>query len=178
MQIETSLGAVRLRSWAPGDEAQLANQANDRAVWRNLLAGFPSPYTIEDAQFWISHASQCSPSVHLAIEVDAAVAGGIGVIVGSGTEEKTGQFGYWLGRAYWGRGIATVAAGAMLQYTKRHMDVVRLQAPVFEWNPPSMRVLEKIGFRREATLRKSAFKDGQLIDSVLFSYIIGTDGSR
>lgn len=178
MQIETSLSSVRLRSWLPGDALQLANQANDRAVWRNLFAGFPNPYTVEDAQFWISHASQCAPSVHLAIEVAGAVAGGIGVIVGSGTDEKTGQFGYWLGRVYWGRGVATAAASAMLQHAMCSMDVVRLQAPVFEWNPPSMRVLEKVGFKREAILRKSAFKDGQLIDSVLFSYIIGMDGEK
>ena len=53
------------------------------------------------------------------------------------------------------------------------MPLVRLQAPVFEWNPRSMRVLEKIGFKREAVLRKSVFKDGELIDSMLYVYIVG-----
>jgi len=42
---------------------------------------------------------------------------------------------------------------------------------VFEWNPSSMRVLEKLGFERVAVLRKSVTKDGQLIDSVLYSYL-------
>ena len=53
------------------------------------------------------------------------------------------------------------------------MPLARLQAPVFAWNPASMRVLEKVGFHREAVLRKSVFKDGQLIDSVLYALILG-----
>jgi RimJ/RimL family protein N-acetyltransferase len=56
---------------------------------------------------------------------------------------------------------------------RQHMPLVRLQAPVFEWNAPPMRVLEKIRFTREAVLRKSVFKDGQLIDSVLHAHIVG-----
>jgi ribosomal-protein-alanine N-acetyltransferase len=173
MQIETSLNTVVLRPWSPGDVEQLVAQANDRSIWRNLLAGFPSPYTVKDAEFWISHASNSAPSLHLCIEVGGSVAGAIGVIVGSGTEEKTGQFGYWLGKSYWGKGVATAAATAMLQHVKAHLPVARLQAPVFEWNPRSMRVLEKIGFHREAVQRKSVFKDGELIDSVMYVYIAG-----
>lgn len=42
---------------------------------------------------------------------------------------------------------------------------------MFEWNPASMRVLEKCGFVREGVLRKSAFKDGQLIDVVLYARV-------
>jgi RimJ/RimL family protein N-acetyltransferase len=159
----------------PGDEEQLVAQANDRSIWRNLLSGFPSPYTPEDAKFWISHASSAAPSMHLCIQVEGSVAGGIGVIVGEGTDEKTGQFGYWLGREYWGRGIATVAAEAMLAFASSRLKVVRYQAPVFEWNPRSMRVLEKVGFRREGVLHKSVFKDGQLIDSVMYAYIVNGD---
>jgi hypothetical protein len=44
--------------------------------------------------------------------------------------------------------------------------------PVFEWNPSSMRVLEKLGFERVALLRKSVTKDGQLIDSVLYTCLL------
>ena len=50
-------------------------------------------------------------------------------------------------------------------------DLVRIDAAVFAWNPASMRVLEKCGFVREGVLRRSIFKDGQLIDSVLYARI-------
>lgn len=171
MRIETSLESVVLRPWQLGDRVELAVQANDRGVWRNLLAGFPHPYTESDADYWCTEGASAMPGLHLCVQVDGAVAGGIGVTTGTGTEEKTGQFGYWLGRQYWGRGIATCAASAMLAYIRTNMQLVRLQAPVFEWNTPSMRVLEKIGFTREAVLRKSVFKDGQLIDTMLYVHI-------
>ena len=58
----------------------------------------------------------------------------------------------------------------------RHLEAAksfrRLEAPVFAWNPASMRVLEKSGFVREATLRQSVTKDGELIDSVLYAHYI------
>ena len=48
---------------------------------------------------------------------------------------------------------------------------MRLETPVFAWNPASMRVLEKCGFVREGVMRKSVFKDGELIDSVLYAQV-------
>jgi [ribosomal protein S5]-alanine N-acetyltransferase len=68
-------------------------------------------------------------------------------------------------------GPLAAAARAMLAYANSSMAVVRLQAPVFAWNPASMRVLEKVGFHREAVHRKSVFKDGELIDSVMYAHI-------
>ena len=56
-------------------------------------------------------------------------------------------------------------------YALEHFDLMRLESPVFEWNPASMRVLEKCGFQREGVLRKSISKDGQIIDAVLYARI-------
>ncbi|HEX6528170.1 MAG TPA: GNAT family protein, partial [Burkholderiales bacterium] len=103
------------------------------------------------------------------IEVDGCAAGGIGIDAGEGVHAKTARFGYWLGENCWGRGIMSSAAGATADYVFEHFDVARLEAPVFEWNPASMRVLEKCGFVREAVLRRSILKDGQLIDAVLYA---------
>ena len=44
---------------------------------------------------------------------------------------------------------------------------------VYEWNPASMRVLEKCGYVREGVMRKGVFKDGQLIDSVMYARVTG-----
>ncbi len=44
-------------------------------------------------------------------------------------------------------------------------------AAVFARNPQSMRVLEKVGFVREGIRRRSVFKDGQLIDSVMYALV-------
>ena len=49
--------------------------------------------------------------------------------------------------------------------------LVRLESAVFEWNPASMRVLEKCGFVREGVSRASVFKDGQVIDQVVYALV-------
>ena len=65
----------------------------------------------------------------------------------------------------------TAAVKATADYIFGHFDMERLEAPVFEWNPASMRVLEKCGFLREGVLRRSVVKDGRLISSVLYARV-------
>ena len=110
--------------------------------------------------------------ISLAIELHGTAIGGIGARAGEGIFVRTAHFGYWLGEPFWGQGIATAAGRALLDHLKADARFVRLEAPVFEWNPSSMRVLEKLGFERVAVLRKSVTKDGQLIDSVLYTCLL------
>lgn len=169
--LHTEIPGCTLRPWRHEDEAALLRHANNRKVWRNLTERFPHPYTEADAKAWFAIAAQASASVHLAIDLDGEAMGGIGLIAGEGITRYTAQFGYWLGEAHWGRGIATAAARAMVSFAFAHTDFVRLEAPVFAWNPASMRVLEKTGFQREALLKRSVFRDGQIIDAVLYATV-------
>lgn len=160
-----------MRDWARSDKPSLLRYANNRNVWRNLTDRFPHPYTDADAEAWFALLEgMCEPS-HWAIEVDGEAAGGIGCVVGKGERAKLAQFGYWLGEPYWGLGVMTAAVKAVVPYAMERFRLVRLESPVFEWNPASMRVLEKCGFAREAVLRSSVAKDGQIIDSVLYAFI-------
>lgn len=171
MLIPTSLANCSLRPWKPDDKADLVRHANNRKVWRNLTHLFPHPYTDADADQWITTANQSGPSLHLAIDFEGTAIGGIGVIAGEGIAVHTAQFGYWLGEAHWGKGIATAAARAMVAYVFAGSHFVRLEAPVFAWNPASMRVLEKVGFVREGVLKRSVFKDSKFTNSVLYALV-------
>ena len=85
---------------------------------------------------------------------------------------RSAEIGYWLGEPFWGRGIATAALRALTDYAFANHDIVRLDAGVFEWNPASMRVLEKVGYVLEGRLRKSVTKDGQTIDGFLYAKVL------
>ena len=172
MKLPTFIRGCELRPWVPADKASLIANANNRAVWRNLGDIFPHPYTEADAEAWLHFAATPDRSINLAIEFRGVAVGGIGARAGNGIFVRTAQFGYWLGEPHWGQGIATAAGRALLDYLKDDGRFARLEAPVFEWNPSSMRVLEKLGFERVAVLRKSVTKDGQLIDSVLYSLLL------
>ena len=76
------------------------------------------------------------------ILADDSVAGNIGAWTDAGTGER--QVGYWLGREFWGRGIASAAVAQFLQ-----IEATRpLGARVARHNLGSSRVLEKSGFTR------------------------------
>ena len=170
MHLRTELAHCLLRPWEAGDRANLVRFANNRAVWRNLLDSFPHPYTESDADFWIEH-TKANPGRHFAIQVDGVAIGGIGVIPQDGVAIKTAHFGYWLAQPAWGKGVATAAARALGTHAMDTMPFERLEAPVFAWNPASMRVLEKAGFTREGVLRRSVFKDGEFTDTVMYARI-------
>jgi len=166
--VNLDCGICTVRHWRTTDKEALLRLADNRAVWRNLTHRFPHPYTEADADSWFSMLENMANPTHWAIDVGGEAVGGIGVRMGEGVFAKSGEFGYWLGEPFWGRGIMTAAVRETSGYVLDNFDLVRLQSPVFEWNQPSMRVLEKCGFVREAVLRKSVFKDGQVIDSILY----------
>jgi ribosomal-protein-alanine N-acetyltransferase len=165
-----------IREWTRRDKAALVRFANNRNIWRNLAHVFPHPYTDADADWWFSFLAQMLEPTAWAIEVDGLAVGAIGVTLREGIYVKSAEFGYWLGEPYWGRGIMTDAVTVASSYAMRRFGLIRLEAPVFEWNPASMRVLEKCGFVREGVLRASAVKDGQVIDRVLYALIDETTG--
>ncbi|MGH3017500.1 MAG: GNAT family N-acetyltransferase [Gaiellaceae bacterium] len=82
------------------------------------------------------------------IVVDGDVVGTIGSWGDSHEREVT----YWIGRSYWGKGIATDALDAFLRVDRTRP----LHARVASDNVASLRVLEKCGFRIIATERNFA----------------------
>ncbi len=146
--------------------------AGDFAVARWMTAGFPHPYTRAAADAWVVKAAAEDPVENFAIEVEGLLAGGIGIAPHTGEHAGVAEFGYWLGCAYWGRGIATEAAGLVVRHAFDVRHLRRLEAHVFAPNTASARVLEKTGFTREAVLRESYVeRDGTIVDGYLYALL-------
>lgn len=166
-------GSSIVRNWRDGDREALLRFANNRRVWRNLRDRFPHPYSEAEADAWLALAREHPERTGWAIEVDGLAVGGIGLKPGEDVCVKSTNIGYWLGEPYWGRGIMTDAVRAVSDYAMTTLGFARVEALVYEWNPASMRVLEKCGYVREGVMRNSIFKDGQLIDSAMYSRVAG-----
>jgi RimJ/RimL family protein N-acetyltransferase len=167
--VELTLSHCTVRDWRRGDEASLVRHADNRNIWINLRDRFPHPYTKRDAAQWMAYVRSGPPDTNFAIAVDGDAVGGIGFVVQPDVHRISAEIGYWLGEAYWGRGIMTEVLRAVTAFAFEADGLVRLFAGVFEWNPASMRVLEKSGYVREGVLRQSAIKDGKIIDQVLYA---------
>ena len=113
-----------------------------------------------------------NPETNFAIAVGDEAVGGIGFTLGMDVERCSAELGYWLGEAFWGRGITTAAVRAATQYAMTTYDLTRVFAVPFVENAASCRVLEKVGFVRECVMRRSAVKDGRVMDQVLYAFTI------
>ena len=169
--MELFLTQCTIRNWQPEDAPALVRHANNGRVWRNLRDRIPHPYTARDADHWIRHATGMVPQTHFAIAIGGEAVGGIGLDLQTDVHRRSVEIGFWLAEPYWGRGIATEVVRAMADFAFANFDICRVYAGVFEWNPASMRVLEKAGYSCEGRLRKSVTKDGQTIDQVLYAIV-------
>src|SRR6186997_1573486 len=124
-------GVCVLRPWRTDDLESLVAMADDPRIAANLRDRFPSPYTREDGERWLSIAPTLPEGEALAVEVAGEVAGGIGVVRGDDIERICGEVGYWLGVAFWGRGLATAALKAFSARAFEAFGLERLQAKVF-----------------------------------------------
>ena len=145
-----------LRPYATVDAARLAHIASDPDVSRWMTRRFPYPYTHADAAAWTRQAAAERPFHNFAIEVDGVLAGGMGMTLLGDLHAGGAEFGYWLGKQFWGRGIATEAVALFEEYAFSMPGLRRLQAGVCAPNIASTRVLEKNGFVREGVLRAGA----------------------
>jgi ribosomal-protein-alanine N-acetyltransferase len=81
------------------------------------------------------------------------------------------SMGYCLDDAAWGHGYATEAARALLQWAFDTLNLNRVQAETDTRNAASARVLEKLGFVREGTLREDCVVNGEVSNSWVYGLI-------
>lgn len=86
-------------------------------------------------------------------------------------DHRSAAIGYCLDDAVWGQGYATEAARALLSWAFDTLDLNRVQAETDTRNAASARVLEKLGFVREGTLREDCVVNGEVSDSWVYGLI-------
>jgi RimJ/RimL family protein N-acetyltransferase len=171
-------GSVRLtgarctvRPWDLHDLDALVRHADNLNVSRQLRDRFPHPYTRSAGRAFLVHVVPLRPVTNFAIEVDGAPAGGIGFAVGTDVERFSAEIGYWLGEAFWGRGIVTEALSLVTDYAFTRMNLLRLFALPFADNAASARVLEKAGYAREGLLRSASVKFARPRDQYVYARV-------
>jgi RimJ/RimL family protein N-acetyltransferase len=89
--------------------------------------------------------------------------------MGTGTRQL--EIGYSLLPSERGKGYCTEAISILMDYLFLSKDIVRIQARANKHNAASKRVLEKVGFTEEGTMRKSSFSRGKWVDMVVYSIL-------
>jgi 8-oxo-dGTP diphosphatase len=141
-----------LRPLVPEDAEALHRLVNDWEVARNLSV-VPFPYPRELADEWILSTRRSlaeASAYHLAITgregEHEIMVGAVGLRIDR--PARCGRLGYWVGRRFWGHGVAAEAAGRLARWAFANLDLDRLEAGVITDNPASAAVLRRIGFRQ------------------------------
>ena len=148
MRNEIGTERLVLRQLALNDAAAFSKLAGDYDISK-MTGSLPHPFPLYSAEFKIMYLRQ-QKRRGLAYPYAITVNGGelIGVMdLFRSAPDTTLEIGYWIGKPYWGQGLSTEAAKAIIQEAKDRLGVQALMAGVFADNPASLRVLEKLGFK-------------------------------
>lgn len=81
------------------------------------------------------------------------------------------EIGYILNPVYSGKGYMNEACKALIKFAFEEVDFHSLEAVINADNIPSIKVVEKLGFEREAYLKENAVRAGKFIDTAIYSLI-------
>lgn|SRR5690606_7317928 len=148
---------VRLRPVEDRDlEVFFEHQADPQAA---EMAAFPARDRDQFAAHWAKVRAD-DTNVVRTIVADGMVAGHIG----SWQENGQQLLGYWVGREWWGRGVATQALALFVD----EVSIRPLYAHVAVHNVGSIRVLEKCGFRRDRAQEAAAPAPDDGVEEFIF----------
>ncbi|MBV9246572.1 MAG: GNAT family N-acetyltransferase [Methylobacteriaceae bacterium] len=130
------------------DAVEIAHLAGDRAI-AEMTGTIPHPYRDGDAVRYVERTrARNAGGRNLGLQMafkgkPNATIGAIGVDFDRGDAPT---LGYWVGQPFWGRGLATEAVQALIDFVFTFTEAREVAAIARVINPPSRRVLEKCGF--------------------------------
>jgi [ribosomal protein S5]-alanine N-acetyltransferase len=158
-----------IRPWKAGDAAALQRLAGRREIADTMIS-VPHPFTARYAENWIAGHAEAharGEALHFAIALANS-----GTLVGAvelraiSAEHRHAEMSCWIGVDWWGQGLATEAASAMVKHGFERLELNRIVAFHMVRNPASGRALEKIGLKPEGLLRQAVRKWGRFEDVV------------
>lgn len=154
----------------PADADALVGYRNDPEVAR--YQGWPLPFTAEEATELLERqADRAAPApgvwTQCAVEVDGHVVGDVAVSLD--THCGVAEIGFTMAREHQGRGYASEAANAVLEYLVEGVGVGRLVGQLDPENRASARTLERLGLRYETLARDAYWWRGAYADDLVYS---------
>ena len=141
-------------------------------IARNTLR-IPHPYPDGAAEQWIGmHQNELKETDEVVFAIVVRETSEFAGVIGLEPKHfDIAEIGYWIGVPYWGRGYASEAARAVIEYGFEQRGFNRIEAGHFVRNPASGRVMEKAGMKYEGLLRQAMKKGDEYLDVKMYSIL-------
>ncbi len=164
---------IRLRAVEPDDWETFFrwNQDSDQA---RRLDFVHFPISAEATRKYIAERAGVRPAERpddaYALVIEDAMGAAVGGIATHACDRRVGSFAYGLNvlPEHRGRGYATDAVRLVLRYMFRERRYQKCTIQVYDFNEASVRLHERLGFRREGCLRRMGYTDGQYFDVLVY----------
>lgn len=164
---------LRLAPLVPADADEMEVLASDAAIADTTLS-VPHPYPSGVGRRWIaSIGSNWGNGISGVWSIRLRDGGAlVGVIdMHLEPEADSAEIGYWIGVPFWGRGYATEAVRAIIDFGFATLGLNRIHAEHFPRNPASGRVMAKAGMVLEGTLRQAIRKGTAYEDLAVYAIL-------
>ena len=160
-----------IRDPSPADVPAMPGVFSDPEIYAYTRT-IPYPYTERDAveaieRFARLRAEGAAHALFIDLKETGELIGSVGTL--NIKERESAEFGYAIGRAWWGRGYATEASAALLDYCFDELGFEEMYAHAMTRNPASVRVLQKLGMRSLGVIPGACEKDGVSYDAEGFT---------
>ena len=167
-QIKTDRLTLRRFSLQDADAVFSYSSPEDWSRYQRI----PTPYTVLDNEKFMAELvlRDWDNQPTWAITLDGGVIGIVGITFEA--EHRIAVLGYGVDKGHWGNGFAGEGARAIVDHSFREYEQLKkIRAHTYGRNVKSTRVLQKLGFAHEGTLRSNQFAKGEFIDDVIYGIL-------
>lgn len=160
---------VTLRPLVPADIPHWFEYLSMPVVFEHTSWNVQSPSELERYAV-LSDAPSAMLRLAIAERETGRLVGTIGFHTVS-PENRSAELAYDLSPPWWGKGIASHACEAMVDWAHQHAGLLRVQATVLSSNSRSIEVLQRCRFKREGLLRSYRIVRGRPGDFWMYSHV-------
>ncbi len=164
---------VRLTALTAADLPDIARWFDDAEFQRLFDSSIAQPKSRETLERWLNEVTTDDKTVAFATRLLDGQAP-IGYVALDDIEWQHGTASISLGigdRRYWEQGYGRETLALLVHYAFQELNLHRVEATVFDYNPRSLALFEKAGFQREGVYRELVLRDGQRHDLMLYGLL-------
>jgi len=165
---------LKIQSWLETDADELFNLVDrNREILQEWLIWVPQTKTEKDIETFISKCQkeyERKTGFQMGLWDGDELIGTIG-LNNLDLESKKASIGYWLSKTHQGKGAMTTATKALIDYAFSVLDLNRIELKIASKNSKSKSIAERLGFKKEGTLRQEEYLSSEYHDYDIFSIL-------